>query len=159
MHQTEPTTAVVGKKSAKMNATNKQHGNTSAREDNKVTRNTTAQRCAQTKSHPNTQGKHSSIGNFYSGQLTSRDTAQSVCCQMQRPVACCKNHRVCIPYNSCRVVCTDDLVEPSQLSQIKFMTIPPQNRPPNPKSLPVLESRTIRVCTISTSTGYQLPVT
>ena len=51
------------------------------------------------------------------------------------PVVCCKNYRVCIPYNMWRVVCAGDLVEPSQLSQIKFMTISPQNRPPKSKEL------------------------
>ena len=118
-----------------------------------------AQHNVQTKSHRNTQCKHSSTGKFYNGQRTTKDATQSVCCQMQQSVVCCKNHRVCISYNSCEVVCTGDRVEPSQLSQIKFMTLPPlkiDHR--NPKSLPVLESRTIRVCTISTNTGYQLPV-
>ena len=118
-----------------------------------------SQHHTQAKSHPNTQWKHLPIGKFQNGQRTTSDTAQGVHCQSQQPVVCCNNHRVCIPYNSCRVVCIDDLVEPSQLSLIKFMTLPlSQIDHRNPKSLLVLESCTIYICAISTGTGYQLPV-
>ena len=117
-----------------------------------------AQHNVQTKSHRNTQCKHSSTGKIYNGRRTTRDAAQSVCCQIQQSVVCCNNHRVCISYNSCEVVCTGERVEPSQLPQIKFMTLPPridhQNRISSGTETPV------GFYTRRSSTGvYVLPVT
>ena len=49
-------------------------------------------------------------------------------CQRQQPVDCCKEYRVCNVYNMYQeVVCVYNLLTPSQLSQIKFMTLTSQN--------------------------------
>ena len=91
-------------------------------QDNTSNQNIMSQQPIETKPHSEKQCKYSSNGKHNNWQRTSRYVTQNVNCQRLQSVVSCKVPRSGDVYNTCRVVFVDNLVMPSQLSQIKFMT-------------------------------------
>ena len=92
------------------------------KQDSTSNQNIMSQQHIETKPHPKKQCNYSSSGKHNNQQRTSRYAKQNVTCQMLRSVVSCKVPRSGDVYNCSEVVFVDNLVTPSQLSQIKFMT-------------------------------------
>ena len=91
-------------------------------QDNTSNQNIMSQQPIETKPHSKKQCKYSSNGKHNNWQRTSRYVTQNVTCQRLQSVARRKVPRFGYVYNTCQVVFVDNLVMPSQLSQIKFVT-------------------------------------